>query len=56
MDKNPIYYDKKVLAVLFEQLNSMSASTLHKIMNPMCGQCLAEKGKALVEGSIPWCS
>ena len=54
MDKNPIFYDKKSIAVLFKQLDNIALLTLHKIMSPMCGHCMAEKGKALIEGRIPW--
>ena len=53
MQSDQIYYDKEAIEKLKESFQ-LSPSTLHKMLNPMCGQCLAEKGKALVEGRIPW--
>jgi len=54
MEDNIIYYSKEMLAVLQEQMDAISPETWHRIMNPMCGHCLAERGKALIEGRIPW--
>lgn len=50
MDKT-IYYDKKTLEPLKKEFAAVSPSTWHKIMNPYCGECLAERGKAFVEGN-----
>lgn len=51
-----IYYSKEFIDALKKQMEEISPSTWHKMMYPMCGQCMAEKGKALVEGRIPWSS
>lgn len=39
------YIEGKTLAVLKQNMQ-LSPSTLHKIMNPFCGVCLAGKKKA----------
>ncbi len=41
------YYDPKFLEVLKANL-SISDDTLHKIMNPYCGQCLLERGEKVL--------
>jgi hypothetical protein len=54
MDEKIVWYDPKIIDMLQAQLDAISPETWHMIMNPMCGQCLAERGKALIEGRIPW--
>jgi len=49
-----VYYDKKTIELLKKEFDAISPSTWHKIMNPYCGKCLTERGKALIEGRIPW--
>jgi hypothetical protein len=49
-----IYYSKEMIDLLHKQFDSISPETWHRMMNPMCGICMAERGKALIEGRIPW--
>lgn len=49
-----VYYSKEILDLLHKQLEDISPEIWHKMMNPMCGHCLAERGRALIEGRIPW--
>ena len=51
---NQIYYSKEILELLHKQFDNISLETWHRILNPMCGQCLYERGKALVEGRASW--
>ncbi len=41
---NPVYFSDKVLETLAYNMR-LSPSTAHKIMNPFCGQCIAERGE-----------
>lgn len=41
------YYAPGTLEILKRHLESVGASTWHKIMNPLCGECLIERGRAL---------
>lgn len=38
----------KELIEIFKQNAFMSPSTWHKIMNPLCGPCLAERGRQII--------
>lgn len=46
------FYDEKTLKVLRRVLDGISDNTWHKIMNPYCGQCLTERGRAILEGTM----
>jgi hypothetical protein len=46
------YYSPGLLKVLKEQLKDSEA--LHKMMNPMCGACLAERGREILENGWSW--
>jgi len=44
------YYSKELLDILRKQLDNISPMTWHHIANPFCGQCLYERGKAIIAG------
>lgn len=48
------YYSKEIIDLLKTQLDTVSPETWHKIMNPLCGVCMAERGRALIEGRVSW--
>lgn len=41
------YFKPEALEILKRKFESVSPSTWHKIMNPLCGECLIERGRAL---------
>lgn len=45
-----LFYDEKTVEVLKRNLE-MSDKTWHKVMNPMCGACMLERGHWVLE---PW--
>lgn len=45
--ENGTYYVPELLDVLRQNLQ-MSPETWHKVMNPMCGTCMAERGRSII--------
>jgi len=51
MDKNPkMYYSKELIELLKREMEKISPSTLHKLMNPYCMECMFERGWELIHG------
>ena len=43
------WFNKEILKHMRKQMESISDSTWHKIMNPYCGQCMLERGRKFIE-------
>lgn len=43
-----VFFTPEVLEVLKRNV-SPSDETLHKIMNPMCGRCMLERGQRIID-------
>lgn len=52
MSDQSIYYSKELVELLHKQFENMSLELWHKIMNPMCGTCLAERGRYIIENGF----
>jgi len=51
-NKEAIYYSKELLEILHRQFDDLSPEFWHKVMKPMCGTCLAQRGRDLIENGF----
>lgn len=51
-----VWYSPKFLKTLEKQFEAVSPETWHKVMNPTCGACLAERGRNPKNFQIKWVS
>jgi hypothetical protein len=42
------WYAPETIELLHQMLDSISPATLHKMRNPLCGQCMAERGRQMI--------
>jgi hypothetical protein len=51
-----VWFDQNFLKTLKKQFEAVKPATWHKMMNPMCGACLPERGRNPKNFQIKWVS